>query len=131
MAAHVCAECLMMHDAPTAPAESEAVVLARIAKEQAIEVERIRSGATRAEAAAAVEVAAAQAAAVVDSAEAEAELLGDAIEAAAGDDGAPDPIEIIAPPPDEPDETPDEAPPAADDTHQPTAPRKPRGLGMW
>lgn len=132
MTAHVCPDCSLLHDGPTVPAESEAVALARIAKEQAVEVERIRAGAERAAAAATVEVAHEQARAEVDSAEAQAELLGDAIEASAGSDDAPEPIEVIAPDITEDETEVDElAPPPADDSPAPTAPAKPRGLGFW
>jgi len=132
MTAHTCADCGLLHDGPVAPAESEAVALARIAKEQAIEVERIRAGAVRAEAAATVEVAHEQARGQVDAAEAEAELLGDAIEASAGSDDAPEPIEVIAPDvTDVEEETDAEELPPADDSPAPAAPAKPRGLGFW
>jgi hypothetical protein len=129
MSAHVCPECQLLHDALTEPGESEAVTLARIAAEQAVQVARIQAGADRAASAAAVEVAHEEGRAEVQAAEAEAELLGDAIEASAGDDDAPAPVEVIAPPVE--DERPEDAPPEADDAHEPHEPRKPRGLGLW
>ena len=132
MAAHTCESCGLLHDAPAAPGEPVEVVLARIAAEQAVQVERIRAGAVRAEAAAAVDVAHEQGRAEVDAAEAQAELLGEAIEASAGSDDAPEPVEIIAPDITEDEETDidEEAPPPVDD-HQPTPPAKKRGLGLW
>lgn len=135
MTAHTCESCGLLHDAMTAPGEPVEVILARIAADQAVQVERIRAGAVRAEAAAEVEVARELGAADVDAAEAEAELLGAAIEAAGPGDEAPEPIEMIAPelgPGDGlEDQGDEEAPPPADDQHQPRPPAKKRGLGLW
>lgn len=133
MAAHTCESCGLLHDAPAAPGEPVEVVLARIAADQAVQVERIRAGAVRAEAAATVEVAHEQGRADVDAAEAQAELLGEAIAASGESDEPVEPIEVIAPElgDDELDDQGDEEMPPAVDDHQPTPPAKKRGLGLW
>jgi hypothetical protein len=132
MTAHICPECLLLHDSPAAPQESEAIVLARIAMQQAVEVERIRSRSDEriatAMAEAEQETAETQADAAVESAAIEAELLGDAIEAS-----DIDPAEIIVPaePVDEVPDEPEDAPPPSEESPVPEMHHKPRGLGMW
>ena len=133
MSAHICTEpgCGLLHDMPAPPGESEAITLARIAAQQAVDVARIESSATKhvadIQAEAAADVAETVADAEVESAVAEAELLGDAIEAS-----DTDPAEIIVPPA-EPvaDEEPEDAPPPAEGSPVPETHRKGRGLGMW
>ena len=130
MAAHVCPECQLLHDALTEPGESEAITLARIEADRAIEVARIEAGAVRAEAAAAVDVAHEEGRAEVQAAEAQAELLGDAIEASADSEDAPEPIEILAP--EVADDEPEDAPPPAEEgSPVPDHKRKSAGLGFW
>lgn len=131
MAAHVCQECGLMHDAVT-PQESEAVTLARIAKEQAIEVAKIQAKQERDWNETRVEVAAIEGDAEVGAAEAQAEVVATVLGADAepADEPEPDPIIVDAPVIDD-EETSDDAPPPADDEHSPTPPKKSRGLGFW
>ena len=119
-----------MHDAVT-PQESEAVTLARIAKEQAIEVAKIQAKQERDWNETRTEVAVIESGAMVEAAEAQAEVVGAVLAADDGqaDEGEPEPIVIDAPAVAE--QVDEETLPPADDTHSPTEPRKPRGLGMW
>lgn len=133
MAAHVCETCGLMHDAVT-PQESEAVTLARIAKEQAVEVAKINARTERDWNETRVQVAELEADAEVGAAEAEAEVLGTLLTAGTelADEPEPEPIVIDAPALEE-TEINDDAPPPADEhsPHEPREPRKSRGLGMW
>lgn len=132
MAAHVCQECGLMHDAVT-PQESEAVTLARIAKEQAVEVAKIQARQERDWNATRVEVAEIEGDAEVGAAEAQAEVIGAVLAAddEPEEDDEPETIVIDAPDMTDVDVDQDEeAPPPADD-HQPHAPKKSRGLGFW
>lgn len=133
MAAHTCETCGLLHDAPQLDArESDAVILARIAKEQAVEVARIQASADRhvadVQAEAAADIAETEADAEVEAAAVEGELIGAAIEAS-----DEDPAEIVmpAPEPEPVEDEPEDAPPVADGAHEPHEPRKARGLGMW
>lgn len=132
MSAHVCQECGLMHDAVT-PQESEAVTLARIAKEQAIEVAKIQAKQERDWNETRVEVAAIEGEAEVGAAEAQAEVIGAVL--ATDDEPAadePEPIIIDAPAINDVGlDEPDDALPPADDVTTPRAPGKSRGLGMW
>lgn len=131
MSAHVCQECGLMHDAVT-PTESEAVTLARIAKEQAIEVAKIQAKQERDWNETRVEVAAIEGEAEVGAAEAQAEVIGAVL--ADGDEppaAEPEPIVIDAPSITDVGEIDEDAVPPASDAPQPTAPSKPRGLGFW
>jgi hypothetical protein len=129
MAAHVCPECQLLHDAVT-PQESEAVTLARIAKEQAVEVAKIQARQERDWNETRVEVAAIEGEAEVGAAAAEAEVIAAVLTAddTPAEEPAPDPIVIDAPAVEE--EIAEDAPPE-NDAPAPTVPGKGRGLGMW
>lgn len=121
-----------MHDAVT-PQESEAVMLARIAKEQAIEVAKIQAKQDRDWNETRVKVAEIEGDAEVGAAEAEAEVIATVLAADEPeqlDEPEPEPIVIDAPVIDDQDDA-EEAPPPADESHAPREPRKSRGLGMW
>ena len=132
MAAHVCPECGLMHDAVT-PQESEAVTLARIAKEQAVEVAKIQARQERDYNESREKIAETEGEATVGAAEAEAGVIAAVLTADDGqaeeEEAEPAPVIVDAPEIDD-EEIDEEAPPAADD-HQPKPPKKPRGLGFW
>lgn len=109
--------------------ESEAVQLARIAKEEAVEVERIRASAHRAELVSAETIAETEADAQVQSAEAVAAVITATNETEAP--AEPEPIVIDAPQVTDVQADDDAPPLTADDDHQPHAPSKARGLGFW
>ncbi len=132
MAAHACVDCGLLHDALAEPGEPVEVQLARIAKEQAVEVAKISARQEHDWNETHIEVAAIEAEAEVGAAAAEAEVLGEILNAS---DPEPEPLIIDAPPIPEPepehDPTDDAAPPPVED-HEPDddKPRR-RGLGMW
>lgn len=132
MAAHICEGCGLLHDAPAEAGEPVEVQLARIAKEQAVEVAKISARQDHDWNETRVEVAAIEAEAEVGAATAEAEVLGELLNA---DSSEQEPFIIDAPPAPDPmpesDPTDDAAPPPVED-HEPDddKPRK-RSLGMW
>jgi hypothetical protein len=129
MAAHVCPDCQLLHDMPSAPEESDEVKIARINREADIRIAQLSARQDRDWNETRVEVAEIEAGAEVESAVAEAEIIGAALEAS--DVPEAEPIEIIAPdmvqdvdvdleeelPPTEGSPVPSES--------------KPHGLGMW
>lgn len=132
MTAHACTECGMLHDAPVST-ESAEVAIARINAESALAIAKLQARTdvhqvdtiTEAE----QEIAEIETGAIVAAAAVEGEIIaaeGDTDPAPTG----PDPIILDAPAPVADDEPEDELP-VADDEHQPTEPRKSRGLGMW
>lgn len=108
--------------------ESEAVILARIDADRAIEVAKIQTRQERDYNETRVGVAEIEGAAKVASAEAEAEVIA----AALTPEESPEPEPIVIDAPQVTDvQADDDAPPPADDDHQPHAPSKARGLGFW
>lgn len=130
MTAHVCQDCGLMHDAVVAASEPVEVTLARIAKEQAVEVAKIQARQERDWNETRVEVAAIETEATVAAAGVEGELIAAAVAGDPEPEADPAPIVIDAPTA-EVDEEMDDAPPVADDAHAPHERAKPRGLGMW
>jgi hypothetical protein len=129
MAAHICQDCGLLHDMPTAPEESDAVKIARIEAESARELARISARQDKDWNETRVEVAEIEADAEVEAAVAEAELLGAAIEG--GIEEQPEPV-IIDAPEAVAEEEPEDAPPPAVEGSEPPAPaRKTIGLGAW
>jgi hypothetical protein len=130
---HTCPDCGLVHD-HGAPQTNSDVEIARINAEAAVRQAEIAARADRhvadVQADAAVDATEAVADAEVDAAEIEAETAVDVAEAVAEvvseePDAAP---LVLDAPAGEPE--PEDAPPPAEDT-APSAPRKPRGLGMW
>jgi hypothetical protein len=113
-----------------AASEPVEVQLARIAKEQAIEVARIQARQDRNWNETRVEVAEIDAEASTAAAVAEAQIVGAALEASDPPEPPPEPIEIVAPPVDD-DQGDDEELPPAEGSPVPTQHRKRVGLGAW
>lgn len=119
---------------PGAPGaqESEAIILARIEKEKAIELAKLARSTERDWNETRVEVAEIEAEAEVASAEATAEVVAAVIEegAAPAADGDQEPIVIDAVATAEDDE-PDDAPPEVEGSEPPAPKSKSSGLGFW
>lgn len=128
MTAHACADCGMLHDTPTAPGPDREVEIARINAERDKYVARVNARQVRDELETDEAIAEIETEATVAAAAVEAEIIGAALDTDAPPAPEPDPIVIDAP---VIDDEPDDEPPPADDDHQPHAPRKARGLGMW
>lgn len=128
MTAHVCADCGLLHDMPTAT-EDAAVAIARIEAENRLAIAKLETRTDRhiADVAAetAEEIAEVEADAEVVAAAAEAEILGAAIEAS-----DTDPAEIIVAPQAVAEETVEDAPPPAEGSEPPVKSNK-LGLGAW
>lgn len=128
MAAHICADCGLLHDMPAAPEESDQVKIARINREADYKIAQLSArqdsdwNETR------VEVAEIEAEAQVEAAVVEGEIIAAALEAS---DVEAEPIEIVAPDVITTVDTDiEQAPPETDGSPVPTE-SKPRGLGMW
>jgi hypothetical protein len=112
-----------------AAAESEAVTLARIDADRAIQVAKIEAGAVRAEVAVTEAVAEIEADAAVDAAEVQADVIGAAIEAS--DLPPAEPLEFIAPDIiNDVDVVDDDSPPETEGSPVPDAPAK-ASFGAW
>jgi hypothetical protein len=129
MTAHVCPECSLLHDTPTAT-EAPEVAIARIQAENALAIARLqaRAGlqAVEVEAEAAEDIAETEAGAAV----AGAVLEGEIIAAEGGGEAAPDlgePIVIEAPAPEAEPEPATEEPPVVETT----TPKGKKSGGYW
>lgn len=141
MTIHTCPECQLIHDHPSAPAESAEVAIARIQADAAIRQAEINARADRSiaetHADADVQVAEAEAEAVTEAlADEEADQhVTDAIQAAAvglvpDAESAPEPAPEMPPVIQVNEDEHQDAPPPAGEHHEPPEPKR-RGLGMW
>jgi hypothetical protein len=111
--------------------ESPEVAIARIQAQSALDIAKIQARQDRDWNETRLEVAEVEAGAEVAAAEATAEVVAAVLDS---DDQAPEPAPnpiVVDAPEISDEEIVEDAPPPADEAPAPSAPSKPRGLGMW